>query len=150
MSLQVRQPEDTLIQLSDGDWILVKKWLNAGEANKVKTRMIKSMKAGETGTDGKAKADMEFDIDQMGGLSQAIEYLLDWSAKDPDGKPIVIRNQPPDFIQGALLGLPQDAYDEVIKAVEDHVAKMEAERVERKNVQASSSESSSISPSAVS
>jgi hypothetical protein len=150
MALQIRPPEDTLLQLSDGDWILVKKWLNAGENNKVFARMVKTMKTGEPDKDGKAKPDVEYDIEQMGGLSQAVAYLLDWSAKDPEGKPIVIRDKSPREIEEALLALPAEAYKEITEAVDAHTKRMEAERTERKNSPVPGSESNSIGTSAVS
>src|SRR5262245_7939061 len=148
MSLQVRPPEDCIIQLSDGDWILVKKWLTAGEANKVFSRMVKHMRSGEPNAQGESRPDIDYDIEQMGGLSQAVAYLLDWSAKGPDGKPLVIRDQSPRVIEEMLLALPQDAYKDITDAIGEHVKKMEAERVARKNAPASESGSPAISPSA--
>jgi hypothetical protein len=146
MALQVRPPEDALISLSDGDWILVKKWLTAGENNKVFARMVKTMKTGEPDKDGKAKPDVEYDIEQMGGLSQAVAYLLDWSAKDPEGKPMVIRDKSPRDVEEMLLMLPADAYKEITEAIDAHVKRMEAERTAPKNDQSGNvSNSTSIS-----
>jgi hypothetical protein len=143
MSLQVRPPEDTILQLSDGDWILVKKWLNAGEANKIFTRMVKKMGPGETQPDGTTRADIEYDVEQMGGLSQAVAYLLDWSAKDPVGKPLVIRDKSPREVEEALLALPQEAYREITEAIGNHAKRMETE----KNVPSGETASPATSPS---
>lgn len=147
MALQVRPPEDALLSLSDGDWILVKKWLTAGENNKVFARMVKTMKTGEPGADGKAKPDIDYDIEQMGGLSQAVAYLLDWSAKDSDGKPIVIRDKSPREVEEALLALPAEAYKEITEAIEAHTKRVEVERTAPKNAP-SGNESNSTSISA--
>jgi hypothetical protein len=144
MALQVRPPEDTLLSLSDGDWILVKKWLNAGESNKVFSRMVKTMKAGDPGKDGKSKADVEYDLEQMGGLSQAVAYLLDWSAKDAEGKPIVIRDKSERDVEQALLALPAEAYKEITNAIDEHVKQMEVELTALKNARAGASVSPAI------
>ena len=144
MSLQVRRPEERILNLSDGDWILVKKYLNAGEAQDVFTRMVKAVKAGETDKDGNTKADVNYDIGQMGGLSEAVEYLLDWSAKDPDGKPIVIRDRPAEEIEASLKSLPAEAFREISKAIDRHKQEMEAEL---KNAQAGATESPATSTS---
>jgi hypothetical protein len=106
------------------------------------------MKAGEPGEDGKTKPDVEYDIAQMGGLSQAVTYLLDWSAKDPSGKPIMIAGKSADDVANALLALPQEAYKEITDAIDEHVKKVEAERQERKNGLGIVSESNPISSSA--
>lgn len=148
MALKVRPPEDDVLQLSDGDWILVKKWLTAGENNKVFARMVKTMKTGEPDKDGKAKPDIDYDIEQMGGLSQAVAYLLDWSAKDSDGKPIVIRDKSPREIEEALLALPAEAYKEITEAIDAHTKRVEAELTERKNEVGKSSALNSTSISA--
>jgi len=147
MALQVRPPEDCILQLSDGDWILVKKTLTAGESNKVFSRMVKRMKSGEAQADGTSRPEVEYDIEQMGGLSQAVAYLLDWSAKDTNGKPIVIRDKSPREIEESLLALPQDAYKEITEAISEHVKRTDAEREARKNGQTSEIVSLPTSPS---
>jgi hypothetical protein len=147
---QVRPPDDgQIIQLSHGHFIIVKKWLTAGEYNQTFKRMVKSMKTGESDKDGKSKADIEYDIEQMGGLSQAVEYLLDWSMKDLDGKPIVIVGKTPEYRQHALLSLPPEGYQAITKAIDAHVEKMKAESEDPKN-ELSGSDTPATSPSVVS
>jgi len=152
MSLQARPPDETLIPLSDGDWILVKKWLTAGDANKVYARMVKGMRAGETKPDGTSAHIIDYDIEQMGGLSQAVAYLLDWSAKAPDGQPLPLRDARGELstrlIEEGLLVLPPEAFKEITDAISEHVRKMDAEREARKNAPGSESASPAISPSA--
>jgi len=147
MALQVRRPEDTIIQLTDGEWILVKKWLNAGESHEVFSRMVKSVKAGELDAAGNPTTDMNFDIAQMSGISKAVVYLLDWSAKDPDGKQIVIRDKSPREVESALKSLPLDAFKEISAAIDAHEQKMDAELAAKKNGLATESASSATSPS---
>lgn len=152
MSLQVRPPEDLLLKLADGDWIVVKKRLTAGETQKVFARMVESVEPGEEGEDGKTKARMKFDIGQMGGLSQCVEYLLDWSAKDADGKILPMRDKrgelSPRLIQAGLESLPHDAFKEISDAIESHIKAMEEEIAGQKKASAGETVSSATSSSA--
>lgn len=138
MSRRMRRPETVRIPLTRGDWILVKKHLNAGESRQAYTRTLKTIAAGGTGA--------EIDPMQI-GLSQAVEYLLDWSFEDPEGNVIQIRDQPAGVIEAALNGLDQESYLEVVAAIEQHDDKMAAERAAEKNVPDGETPSSPISPS---
>jgi len=144
---RIRRPEETLIQISQGDWILIKKRLNAGEARRVFARMVKSIKPGETeAPDDKPKADVEYDVRQM-GLSKAVEYLLDWSIKDDDDKPVVIRDRSPKEIEAALESLDLDSFNEITKAIDAHETAMEAEREQEKKQSATENASLATSTS---
>lgn len=145
---RIRRPEETLLQISQGDWLLVKKRLNAGESRRIFARMVKSIKPGETEKpDDKVKADVEYDVRQM-GLSKAVEYLLDWSIKDDENKPVVIRDRSPKDLEAALESLDLESFNEITKAIEDHEAAMEAELAQEKKPQGTTSASSPISVSA--
>ena len=150
MALQVRRPDDIVLQLSDGEWILVKKWLTAGESHQVFARMVKTLKQGQPDDAGKPTADMNFDIAQMGGMSKAVAYLLDWSAKDPEGKPIVIRDRSAREVETALNSLPPEAFKEISEAIDAHEKRMEQELAALKNAPATGKESSAPSPSVAS
>lgn len=132
MSLQVRRPEDLIIQLSDGDWIRIKKFLNAGESQDVLARMVRGVKAGETSESGQTRAQMDFDITQMGGLSKAVEYLIDWSAKGPDGKEIIIRDKSKSDVEAALKSITSEGFKEITDAIDAHEKAMEVEVQEKK------------------
>ena len=69
------KPELVRIDLTLGDWILIKKRLTAGEQRRVFARMVKTMKAGEG---------IEIDPERA-GLSNLVEYLVDWSFTDVTG-----------------------------------------------------------------
>jgi hypothetical protein len=138
MSLRSRRPETLKIDLSDGDWIVVKKHLTAGENRAIYARMMKQ------GIDGGNQID-----GVRVGWSKMVGYLLDWSAKDPDGKPIVILDKSEEEIGAAIDGLDVDSSSEILKAVEAHEDAMEKERAQEKNVRDGGSASSPISPSLV-
>jgi hypothetical protein len=113
------KPELVRLELTDGDWIMVKKRLTAGERSRMQMRMIKSMKAGQV---------PDIDFAQVGGLSQMIEYLIDWNITDADEKPLVIRDQPADVVASILHNMDPDAFDEIKLAIETHVAAVEQEK----------------------
>jgi len=117
MPRQVRPPETTRLDLTQGDWLLVKKRLTAGESRRVFARMVKSMTAGEQGGD---RTKVDIDPEQV-GRSQAVEYLLDWGTfTDPNGNAVVIRDKSPDEIGRMLDALPQGDYAEIIAAIQAH------------------------------
>ena len=136
MSLRVRRPETIRIALSDGEWILVKKYLTAGEQRAIFRRM---MRDGVTGDQ----------IDSVRvGWSKMVGYLLDWSATDPDGKLIAIHDKSEDEIGAALDAMPVDAFKEILNAIEAHEAAMDKAMVQEKNGQGGASELSVTSRSA--
>jgi hypothetical protein len=128
MSRRMRRPETVRLELPQGDWLLVKKHLTAGE--------LRGVFAGMMRADGEA-------IDRVKvGLSKIVGYLLDWSFEDFDGKPIVIRDQPENVVVSALNGIDTDAYRDVLAAIEAHEEATTAEREQEKNAQATASASS--------
>lgn len=135
MSVRMRKPETVKIDISQGDWLLVKKHLTAGENRAQFARMIRY------GTDG-AKLDPV-----LVGHSKIVAYLLDWSVTDADGKPVVIRDQPEDVIAAALDALDIESFKEILAAVEAHDDAMSEARAEEKKA-AGESASSATSPSA--
>lgn len=125
MSRRMRRPETARLELSQEDWLLVKKHLTAGES--------RAMFAGMMKTDGDT-------IDRVKvGLSRILAYLLDWSFEDLDGKPLVIRDQPSHVMAAILDNLPSEDFAEVLAAIEAHAEAMELEREQEKNERATAS-----------
>jgi hypothetical protein len=135
MSSRMRKPETALLNISRGDWLLVKKHLTAGEQRQMFRRML-------TAKDGTAVEPISV------GLSKMVAYLLDWSVTDADDKPVVIRDQPDDVVASILDNLDTDSFREIRQAIEAHDEAMEAAREAEKNSQDGGRESSPISPSA--
>jgi hypothetical protein len=132
MPRHVRQPETTKIDLAQGDYLIVKKRLTAGEKKLIYER------AG--GASDRIKL----------AFSQAIAYLVDWGTfHDAMGQPMIIRGKPADEVGAMLDALDEHDYTEIIKAVGDHVDAMDAERAVEKNAQDGVNGSSPISPSPV-
>ena len=126
MSSRIRRPETVRIPLTRGDWILVKKYLTAGETRRVFRRMIRK---GATGD--------EIDSLQV-GLSKMVVYLVDWSITDADDQPVIIRGQSEDMIADVLEMLDVESFAEVLKAIEVHERTMELEREDEKKTDGSS------------
>ena len=124
MSIRMRRPETCRLELTGGDWLLVKKWLTAGEARDVFARTVKTLRAGEL-------AELE---PRMVGITQAAVYLVEWSFQDPDGQPIAIRDQPVEYLIDVLNELMPEALAEVLTAIRAHVERMDSERDEEKKI----------------
>jgi len=127
------RPDVTKLEISGGDWLLVKKRLTAGETRKIFARMVKTMTPGEK---------IEVDPLQV-GRSQAVEYLVDWSFVE-----LPIRGKSSGEIGDAMDLLDMESFNEVVQAIGDHEKRMEDERTAEKNVPADESTSPAISSSA--
>lgn len=122
MSKRMRRPETATLEISQGDWLLVKKHLTAGEQRQMFALMMRA--------DGEA-------IDRVKvGLAKILTYLLDWSIEDADGKRVVILDQPVSAVEGALNALDPDSYREILTAIEAHEEAMEQAREAEKNAPA--------------
>jgi hypothetical protein len=120
MGSRYRRQEEVRIELSEGDWLLVRKHLTAGEEREAHARVIKagSFKQGEK---------PEIDLEHL-GIAQAVSYLIDWSITDADDKPIRIRDQGYAFVAAALRNQTPESLREILEAVQAHDAAMTAER----------------------
>src|SRR4029453_14560283 len=105
MGSRYRKQEEMRLELSGGDWLLVRKHLTAGEERDAQARVIKAgtFKHGEK---------PELDLEQL-GIAQAAGYLLDWSITDADEKPIRIRDQSYAFVAAALRNQTPESLREI-------------------------------------
>jgi hypothetical protein len=135
MSCRVRKPETVKLEISRGDWLLVKKHLTAGERRKMFGLMV-----------ARGISDPSLDPSRV-GLSKMITYMLDWSFTDADGKPLPMQDQPADVVEKSLDAIDGEDFTEVLKAIEAHDTAMEQERAEEKNDRDGANVSSATSPS---
>ena len=77
-------------------------------------------------------------------LAEVVAYLVDWNLTDADGRPVVIRGAPTEFVIGALDNLDADGFDEIKTAITKHIAALE----EEKKIPATASASPATSDSA--
>ena len=133
MSIRYRNPETVKLEISQGDWLLVKKYLTAGEHRRRMTAMLNPDRN---------------QIEPVNvGMSAVVAFLLDWSIDGLDGKRMVIADKS-DVEKVAILdNLPSDVFTEIIAAVEAHEDRINAERDAAKNNQDGVTQSSPISPS---
>jgi hypothetical protein len=126
MSIRVRRPATARLDVSEGDYLIVKQDLNAGEYRELmraSTRVV-------TDADGTAHLEMDRVVS---GLALVQAYLLDWSFADAEGKKILIADQPAAVVRAALDAIASDAYMEVQRAIQAHqAARAEAIAEEKK------------------
>jgi hypothetical protein len=134
----MRRPDSVRVPISDGDWLELKKHLTAGESRRVFSRLVKHTAMGEPWQVDPLQVDR----------SLAMEYLVDWSVTDADGKPVVIRDTSPDRVGSALDDLDLDSFNEITAAVNAHDKAMADERAAEKNAKDGGNVSSATSPSA--
>jgi len=110
-------PAEVRLPISDGDYLIVKNRLNAGE-----TLAMYAAMRGE---------DAQVDPIKFGtAIIQA--YLLDWSITDDAGHVVSIRNQPLDVVAGALTNLEYPDFQEILAAIRAHETAIETARQEKK------------------
>lgn len=130
-------PETKVLHISQGDTLTVLKRLTHGERQAIFGRQYQS------GPDGLALRTAQL------GLAKVTAYLLDWSLVGPDGKQVIIRDQPIEVLEAALNNLPPEDFDEIKEAIDAHENAMLAERALEKKLQSGANGSSipPISPS---
>lgn len=134
--------ETRRLELSEGDWLVVRTRLTAGERRDALTRTY------ETAPDGSRLVNPA-----LLGLATILAYVVDWSITSPAG-PIPIRESfaldgrdRADVLAGALQQIAADSFDEILEAVRGHERDMAAAREAEKKTRAGAPASSPISGS---
>jgi hypothetical protein len=110
------QPQVVRLELSDGDWLEIRRELTVGEQRAAMARTVKSMRA-----DGRIEPDLE-----AVGKSEIAAYIIDWSFVDANDKRV-------PYSWAALDNLTADAYAEIETAVRGHISALEADRGKAKS-----------------
>src|SRR5262245_38391590 len=109
-------PEEVRLALSDGDYVDVKKTLNAGEYRKLLYDQFK-----ETDSDK-----VQLDHSKV-GITKLLAYLLGWSFVGRNDEPIPYRVEQPEEIRRATIdSLDKETYRELIAAVNAHEEREDA------------------------
>lgn len=109
------KPETRRLDLSDGDWIDVKKHLNVAERAQVDG-------AGVPGFRNDAKGGQAFELDFTAlKIARAFVYITGWSFQDAKG------NQTKPTREN-VENLDEDSLKEIDEALDAHVAAMDAEK----------------------
>jgi hypothetical protein len=130
------KPETERVSLPDGQWLDLKKRLNAGDDRRRMTMVIKEFRQ-----DGRYTPDPE-----MVGKADVLIYLVDWSLRDDAGSKVKIDTE--GAKASAIDSLDPDKFKVIADAVEAHAKAMEAERDASKKSTDGESASSATSPSA--
>jgi hypothetical protein len=122
MSRFVR-PETRTLTLANGDQLIVRARLTAGEQRASVARLYTSGPNG--GLQRNAVAVFE---------GAVVAYLLDWNLKDDTGQAVLIRDLSANDLQRVLDQLDPVDYDEIKAAIEAHEQTMRAERDAQKKI----------------
>lgn len=108
-------PNVVRLPLSEGDWIEVKQELSEGERRRVAVSYL-----GRQHADGSRTPNME-----SLGMVGVLEYLVDWSLKDANDKPVKISLD-------ALKSLRSEDWAEIDAAINAHIEATEEAAEARK------------------
>jgi len=120
MSRFVR-PETRTLTLANGDQLIVRARLTAGELRAMVARTWR------TGADGELHRD-RFAV----GPETILAYLLDWNLRDDQGQAVVIRDLATDALQRVIDSLDPESFQEIRDAINTHDGAMLAEREAQK------------------
>lgn len=134
------QPESRKLDLSNGDWLIVRKRLTTGERRDAYRRTYVENSQGEFVAHSALSATV-----------LVTAYLLDWSLTDAAGQQMAIFGQPWDVVASYVDALDPVDFTEIRDAVEAHQVAMTKEREAQKKTRSGGMTSSPIStlPSAV-
>jgi len=114
-------PDTVRLELEEGQWLRVKRRLNAGETRGVFRRLYLQA---EDGT-------LKLNPDTV-GTTLVVAYLVDWSLTDARGEPVVIAQQPAAVLEAALDALDPDKFALIKAAVDAHDERERLARDEEK------------------
>lgn len=123
-------PATRRLILADGDWILVKDRLNAGE---YRAHLRRSSTIGD---DGARRIDL-MDL----AVSRLVAYLVDWSGDPP------IRGASETDLRAALDAIDPEQFSAISAAVVAHEAAMDADRAKKKTAMTTGADPILPSPS---
>src|SRR5687768_5047249 len=130
------KPEVVRIPIEGGHWIEVKRRLTAGESRKMNAAAVKEVR-----TDGRVTPDFE-----AMGKAEAMAYLVDWSLKDENDKPIPIDTDQKK--QSVLDNMSEEGFEVISKAIAAHADEIQQEIEAAKKLRAGTPTSEATSTSA--
>jgi hypothetical protein len=132
------RPNTVTLPLSEGDWIVVKERLNAGEQRALVERSWHDT----------PDADGQFHVNPpRAGLALLTAYLIDWSFTDHAGDPVPIRGLSAAELERVIDNLEPPDYNELRNAINAHTEALYLAREAEKKRMAGASASSPTSPS---
>ena len=136
-------PNVITLPLSDGDWIVVKQRLTAGEHGEMNRRIYHPTET----LCPKCEEQYLVHVDQRyAGLAPILAYLVDWSFEQ-HGERVVIQGLAAEDLERILETVDPEDLAEVRRAVEAHQEHQRVIREEQKKTRAGAPPSSPISAS---
>ena len=130
------RPDTTVLKISRGDTLTVKRRLTHGETIASYARMYL------------ASADGQRAVNPLQvGMAIVTSYLIDWSLTTDDGARVTIRDVSVEALEAILNSLEPESFTEIREAIQAHDAAMQAEREAEKNGRGTETGSPEISPS---
>lgn len=111
------QPDTRTLTISEGDTLIIRARLNNGEERAMFTR-IRGRQPSERDT----------------GLAIVLAYLLDWSIRDDEGRPVRIAEMASAELERILDGMTPEAYQEIEDAIILHDQAQREERAKKKMI----------------
>lgn len=138
MTRRVRfvRPKTVTLPISDGDSLIVRQRLTAGEQRAAFARIYM------LASDGRMKVNP---IES--GLGLVLAYLVDWTLVDEQGAIVPIRDLSADQLAAVLNDLSPEDFSEIKAAIEAHDQRIQAERTSEKKPQDGESALSATSSS---
>jgi hypothetical protein len=113
------KPKEIKLEISDGDWITIKKELTVGERKRMFAAGLKQMEAGAGDEDPK------FNIDPVEmSFSKVKEYLIGWSFEEDEKGDVI----PVELSDDAIRNMDQETFEEIEEAIDKHTEKLEKEK----------------------
>lgn len=144
MSSRIVVPDTKKIDISGGDWLIVKGRLSSGDRDDSYERMYLKNPDGSFVVHPKGHLIVGPSLSRYALITA---YLLDWSLMDPDGKPLVIRDQSVAAVTSFLRALDPASLDEIYLAISRHDEVSALERAAQKKTGGGDHELSATSSS---
>lgn len=106
------RPEVDRLEISQGDWLEVRRWLNLGEYHQV----LEALQS-------RPHLLVVAEAFQVGIV---VAYLVDWSLVGDDGNRVVIRDQAREVVMAAVNALDPLDFKEILKAIQAHETRVTA------------------------
>lgn len=141
---RVVRPDTERLEISNGDWLVVKKRLTAGDQQDGFERSYLKNADGTYVVSPEGRRVVSPSATKM---SEITSYLVDWSLVDLEGKPLEIRGKTITEVESMLRALDADSYKEIYEAIDNYDTKQAQARLAQKKILSGESKSSEISPS---
>lgn len=116
----VQNPTTTRVALTEGDWVEFKDKLTIGEKKRLEGSGVAAVR--DPSGDTRAKQSFELDFERL-GLARLEAYVVAWSFVGLDKKALAVTPE-------AIGSLVPEIADELEKALDEHIKKVEAAKKE--------------------